>query len=61
MQFGQVDEPGLVEVGEPASFGCGGVDLAVEAGEFGGEQFVVGDRGGDRDGLLAGQQHARAG
>ncbi len=57
LQFGQLDEPGLVEVGEPAAFGCGGVDLAVEAGELGGEQLVVGDRGGDRDGLLAGQQH----
>jgi hypothetical protein len=37
-------------------FGCG-VDLAVEADEFGGEQFDFGDRVGDRDGLLAGQQH----
>ena len=53
VQLGQVDEPRLVEVGQPASFGCGGVDLAVEAGEFGGEQLVVGNRG-DRDGLLAG-------
>jgi len=57
VQLGQVDEPGLVEVGQPASFGGGGVDLAVEAGEFGGEQFVVGDRGADRDRLLTGQQH----
>jgi hypothetical protein len=57
LQLGQVDEPGLVEVGEPAPFGGGGVDLAVEAGEFGGEQFVVGDRGADRDCLLTGQQH----
>ena len=61
VQLGQVDEPGLVEVGQPASFGCGGVDLAVEAGELGGEQLVVGDRGGDRDGLLTGQQHAGLG
>ena len=45
LQFGELDEPGLVEVDEAASFGVGGVDLAVEAGEFGGEQFVVGDRG----------------
>jgi len=55
VQLGQVDEPGLVEVGQPAPFGCGGVDLAVEAGELGGEQLVVGYRGGDRDGLLTGQ------
>jgi hypothetical protein len=61
VQLGQVDEPGLVEVGQPAPFGCGGVDLAVEAGELGGEQLVVGNRGGDRDGLLAGQQHAGLG
>ncbi len=55
-QLGQVDEPGLVEVGQPAPLGRGGVDLAVKAGELGGEQLVVGNRGGDRDRLLAGQQ-----
>ena len=35
VQLGHVDEPGLVEVGEPAPFGCGGVDFAVESGELG--------------------------
>ena len=57
LELGQLDRarPGR---GRPAdAFGVGGVDLAVEAGEFGGEQFVVGDRGGDGDGLFAGQQH----
>ena len=61
LQFGEFDEPGLVEVDEAAPFGVGGVDLAVQPGQFGGEQFVVGDRGGQRDGLFAGQQHVRAG
>jgi hypothetical protein len=56
LEFGQVDEPGLVDVDQPPAFGLSTVDLAVEAGEFGGEQFVVGDRGGHRDGLFAGQE-----
>jgi hypothetical protein len=30
------------------------VQAAVEAGQFGGEEFVVGDRGARSDGLLAG-------
>ena len=58
VQLGQVNEPGLVEVGQPASLGHGGDDLAVEAAELGGEQLVVGDRGADRDRLLTGQKHA---
>ena len=45
LQLGQLDEAGLVEVDEAAAFGVGGVELAVQAGQFGGEQFVVGDRG----------------
>ena len=45
LHFGEFDEPALVEVDEAAPFGVGGVDLAVQAGQFGGEQFVVGDRG----------------
>ena len=36
LQLGWVDQPGLVEVDQP-SFGCRGVGLAVEAGEFGGK------------------------
>jgi len=37
VQLGHVDESGLVEVGQSAAFGGGGVDLAVKAAEFGGE------------------------
>ena len=56
MKFCQVDEPGLVEVDEAASFGFSGVDLAVQAGEFGAQELVVGDRGGYRDGLFTGEE-----
>ena len=56
LQFGDVDQPGLVEVDEAAPFAVGGLDFAVQAGQFGGEQFVVGGRGVHGDGLLAGQQ-----
>jgi hypothetical protein len=37
LHFGQFDEPTLVEVDEAAPFGVGGVDLAVQPGQFGGE------------------------
>ncbi len=37
LQFGHVDQPGLVEVEEPAVLAAGGLELAVEAGKFGGE------------------------
>ena len=57
LEFGEFDEAGLVDVDQSSAFPVGGGDLAVEAGEFGGEQFVVGDRGGHRDGLFACQQH----
>jgi hypothetical protein len=56
LHFGEFDEAALVEVDEAATFGVGGVDFAVEAGQFGGEQFVVGDRGVQGDGLFAGEQ-----
>ena len=55
LQFRHVDQPGLVEVDQPAVFTAGGVELAVQAGELGGEQLVVGGGGVHRDGLLAGQ------
>ena len=42
LHFGEFDEPALVEVDEAAPFGIGGVDLAVQPGQFGGQQFVVG-------------------
>ena len=61
LQFGQFDEPALVEVDEAAPFGVGGVDLAVQPGQFGGEQFVVGDRGGQGDGLFTGEQQVGLG
>ena len=35
--------------------GTGAVDLAVQAGELGGEQLIVGDRLGEGDGVFAGQ------
>src|SRR5258705_3046 len=56
LHFGEFDEPALVEVDEAAPFGVGGGDLAVQPGQFGGEQFVVGDGGVQRDRLFAGQQ-----
>ena len=56
LHLGQLDEPALVEVDEAAAFGVGSVDPAVQAGQFGGEQFVIGDRGAHGDRLLAGQQ-----
>ena len=56
LHFGEFDEPALVEVDEAAPFGIGGLDLAVESGQFGGEQFVVGDRSCQGEGLFAGQQ-----
>ncbi len=39
--------------------GAGGVELAVQPGELGGEQFVVGGGCADGDGLLAGEQQGR--
>jgi hypothetical protein len=36
LHFGEFDEPALVEVDEAAPFCVGGVDLAVEASQFGG-------------------------
>src|SRR4029077_10214707 len=56
LQFGHVDQPGLVEVDQPAVFTAGGAGPAVQAGELGGEQLGVGGGGVPRDGLLPGQQ-----
>jgi hypothetical protein len=55
-QFGQLDESALVEVQQAAAFGVGGGDIAVQPGQFGGEQFVVGDRGAHADRLFPDQQ-----
>ena len=45
LQLGQLDQPGLVEVDQAAFLGVGGVDLAVQPGELGAEELIVGDRG----------------
>ena len=55
LHFGEFDEPALVKVDEAAPFGVGGVDLAVQPGQFGGQEFVVGDRGALGDCSFAGQ------
>ena len=47
LQVSHFDQAGLVEVDQPALLRVGGVDLAVQAAQFGGEQLVVGDRGGE--------------
>ena len=61
LHFGKFDEPALVEVDEATPFGIGGVDLAVQPAQFGGEQFVVGDGSCQGNGLFAGQQLVRVG
>jgi hypothetical protein len=42
LYFGELDETGLVEVGETASLGPIGVELACQSVQFGAEQFIVG-------------------
>ena len=59
-EVGEVDESGLVEVDDAAAFGCGGVDLAVEPGELGGEELVVGDGAAFGDGPFAGGEDVGA-
>jgi hypothetical protein len=60
LHLGEVDEAGLVEVGESAPFGADGVDAPVEAGQFGGEEFVVGRGGVGGDGVFAGGEDVGA-
>jgi hypothetical protein len=60
LQFGQVQQPGLVEVSQAPAFGLDAVQAPVEAGELGGEQLVVGGGGACRDSLLAGGQDVGA-
>jgi hypothetical protein len=55
LHFGKFDKPTLVEVDQAAPFGVGGIDLAVQPGQFGAEEFVVGDGGVQCDRLFAGQ------
>jgi hypothetical protein len=52
LELGHVDQAGLVEVDQAVALGAGGVELAVQAGELGGEQFVVGDGRVEGDGLI---------
>lgn len=54
--LGERKQPGLVEVDQPAAFTLGGVELALQAGELGGEQLVVGGGLAGGDGSLAGEQ-----
>ena len=44
LEFVFSDHSSLVQVGEAAPFSVGGVDSPFEAGQLGGEQFVVGCR-----------------
>ena len=59
LEFGHVDQAGLVEVDQAVVLGAGGVQLSAQPGELGGEQLVVGGGGVHGDGLLAGQQQGR--
>ena len=54
--FGQVEDAGLVEVGQPAPFGFGGVEAALKPVELGGEELVVGSGGAGEDGLFSGEE-----
>ena len=60
LQLGQLDEAGLVGVDEAAAFGIDGVELAVQTGHLGGEQFVVGGGGAHGERLFAGGEHVGA-
>ena len=42
LELDQLDHPGLVEIDQPPPLGLGGLGPALEAGELGAEQFVVG-------------------
>ncbi len=53
LHFGQIDQCGLVEVDQAAPLDFDAVQASVEAGQFGGEDFVVGGGGVRGDGLLA--------
>jgi hypothetical protein len=50
----------LVEVDQAAPFSVDAVQTSVEAGQFSGEEFVVGDGGVRDNGLLAGGHDVRA-
>jgi hypothetical protein len=56
LEVGEVDHAGLVQVEQPAAFGLGLVDAALQPGELGGEELVVGCGGAGRQGAFAGEQ-----
>src|SRR4029453_875826 len=56
----EVDEAGLVEVGEAAPFGADVVDTPIQSGQFGGEGFVGGGDGVGGDGVFAGGEDVGA-
>ena len=58
LQLSQLDQPDLVEVDQPTLLCAGGVDFAVQASEFGGEQLVVRDRRGEGNGVFPSQQRS---
>ena len=58
--LGELKQPGLVKVHQPAAFGLGGVEPAFQAGKLSGEQLVVGGGPPDGDGAFAGQQNLGA-
>src|SRR5512142_3087309 len=60
LQLGEFEQPGLIEVDQTASFGAGGLELAVEPAELGGEQLVVRCRDAQGERRLAGVQHVGA-
>jgi hypothetical protein len=55
----EVDEAGLVQVGQAATLSLVGLELAVESGKLGGKELVVGNRRGGCDGGLPGDQQVR--
>jgi hypothetical protein len=60
LDLGELQQPSLVEVDQPAAFGLSGVELALQAGKLSGEQLVVGGGLAGGDGAFAGQQHLGA-
>jgi hypothetical protein len=61
LHVGQIDQSGLVEVDQSAALGFGGVELAVEPSELGGQQFVIGGRGTNGECLFTGEQRLGSG
>ena len=43
LDLGELEQAGLVQVREAPPFSSVGVDFALEAGQFGGQDLVVGD------------------